>query len=35
MFCYLPNTSDAFSKGIFVSATNNTNQVNKAGSIYH
>ncbi len=31
-FCYVPATSAAFSKGIFVVATNSTNQTNKAGS---
>jgi hypothetical protein len=33
--CYVPATNAAFSKGIFVAATNSTNQTNKAGSTCH
>ncbi len=32
MFCYVPATSAYSSKGVFVAATNSTNQTNKAGS---
>jgi hypothetical protein len=32
-FCYVPATSTASSKGIFVVVTNSTNQTNKAGGI--
>ncbi len=34
-FCYVPATSAASSKGIFVEVTNSTNQTNKAGSMWH
>ncbi len=34
-FCYVPATSAAFSKGIFVAATISTNKRNKAGSSCH
>jgi hypothetical protein len=34
-FCYVPATCAASSKGIFVLATNSTNQTNKAGSTFH
>ncbi len=34
-FCCVPATSPAASTGIFVPATNSTNQTNKAGSMFH
>ncbi len=34
-FCYLPATSTASSKGIFVAATNSANETNKAGGTCH
>jgi hypothetical protein len=34
MSCYVLATRAAFSKGIFVGATNSANQTNKAGSRY-
>ncbi len=34
-FCYVPATGVASSKGIFVVATNSTNQTDKAGGTRH
>ncbi len=33
MFCYVTDTSAAFSKGIFCGGPNSANQTNKAGGI--
>ncbi len=35
MFCNVPATNAASSKGVFAAATNSTNKANKAGSACH